>query len=313
MPRPLRIEYSDAIYHIMSRGDHREPIFLDDVDRHTFLRTLGEACQKTAWQLHTWCLMENHFHLVAETPQPNLVVGMKWLLGTYTGRFNRRHQLFGHLFSGRYKALIIDERGGDYLRTACDYVHLNPIRAGLVPANQPLTTYPWSSYPLYLEPGRRPPWLRVDRLLGAHGIESDTADDRIHFQQRMEQRRSEGEPADRWAAFRRGWKLGAADFVQRLTERLGRAGHSHELAHQRDETDTQRAERLVSEWLNSTGWTEADLTRRAKGDAGKVELARLLRQHTPMSRQWIAERLRMGGASNLTKLTATPRSVEYEN
>jgi hypothetical protein len=155
--------------------------------------------------------------------------------------------------------------------------------------------------------------LRVDRLLGAHGIQSDTAEDRIHFRQRMEHRRSEGEPADGWAVFRRGWKLGAADFVQRLTERLGRVGHKHELARERDETDTQRAERLVGEWLCSTGWTEADLTRRAKGDPGKVELARLLRQHTPMSRQWIAQRLRMGGASNVTKLTALPKSVEYEN
>jgi len=297
----------------MSRGDRREPIFLDDGDRQTFLRTLGEACQKTAWQLHAWCLMENHFHLVAETPQPNLVIGMKWLLGTYTGRFNRRHQLFGHLFSGRYKALIIDERGGDYLRTACDYVHLNPIRAGLVPPDQPLCAYVWSSYPLYLAPARRPSWLRVDRLLGAHGIQSDTAQRRIDFQQRMEQRRNQEDPADGWAAVRRGWKLGGSDFVQRLAERLGRAGHKHELARQRQETDAQRAERRVSEWLCSNRWTEAELNRRAKGDPGKVELARLLRQHTPMSRQWIADRLRMGSASNVTKLTAPPNSVEYEN
>ena len=101
MPRPLRIEYAGAIYHLMNRGDRREPIFLDDQDRQTFLRTLQEACEKTDWQIHAFCLMGNHFHLVAETPQPNLVAGMKWLLGTYTGRFNRRHEFFGHLFSGR--------------------------------------------------------------------------------------------------------------------------------------------------------------------------------------------------------------------
>jgi REP element-mobilizing transposase RayT len=136
----------------MSRGDHREPTFRDDTDRRAFLGALGEACEKTGWQIHTFCLMGNHFHLVAERPQPNLVAGMKRLLGTYTGRFNRRRQLFGHQFSGRYKALIIDERGGDYLRTACDYVHLNPVRAGLVPADQPLTSFPWSSYPLMGDP-----------------------------------------------------------------------------------------------------------------------------------------------------------------
>ena len=111
MARKLRVEYPGAIYHVMNRGDRREPIFRDDEDRQRFLETLGEACAKTGWQVHALCLMPNHFHLVVETPQPNLVAGMKWLLGTYTGRFNRRHKLFGHLFSGRYKALIVDGSG----------------------------------------------------------------------------------------------------------------------------------------------------------------------------------------------------------
>jgi putative transposase len=89
----------------MNRRDRREVIFDDDDDRKRFLATLGEACQKTEWQVHAYCLMRNHFHLVIETPQANLVAGMKWLLGVYTSRFSRRHKEFGHLFSGRYKAL----------------------------------------------------------------------------------------------------------------------------------------------------------------------------------------------------------------
>ena len=108
MARKLRLEYPGAIYHVMNRGDHREPIFRDDHDREQFLTTLGEACAKTGWQVHAWCLMGNHFHLVVEIPQANLVAGMKWWLGVYTSRFNRRHKLFGHLFSGRYKSLIVD-------------------------------------------------------------------------------------------------------------------------------------------------------------------------------------------------------------
>ena len=91
----------------MNRGDRREPIFKDDADRKRFFDILAEACVKTEWQVHAYCLMTNHFHLVVETPQANLVAGMKWFLGTYTSRFNRRHKLFGHLFSGRYKALIV--------------------------------------------------------------------------------------------------------------------------------------------------------------------------------------------------------------
>src|SRR6186713_3056455 len=129
MARKLRVQYPGAIYHVMNRGDRREDIFKNDFDRQCFLETLGEACAKTQWEIHAYCLMSNHFHLVLETPLPNLVPGMKWFLGTYTARFNRRHKLFGHLFSGRYKALIVDGSGNGYLCAVCDYVHLNPVRA----------------------------------------------------------------------------------------------------------------------------------------------------------------------------------------
>ena len=167
MARKLRIQYAGAVYHVMNRGDRREAIFDDDLDRERFLETLAEACAKTAWQVHAYCLMSNHFHLVLETPQPNLVAGMKWLLGTYTSRHNRRHREFGHLFSGRYKALLVDGSGDGYLKTVCDYVHLNPVRARLLSRRQPLSDFFWSSYPLYLgAPGKRPSWLRTDRLLG---------------------------------------------------------------------------------------------------------------------------------------------------
>ena len=130
MARKLRVEYAGAIYHVINRGDRRELIFMDDADRQRFVDTLGEVCAKTGWQVHAYVLMPNHFHLVVETPQPNLVAGMKWLLGTYTSRFNRRHKLFGHLFSGRYKSLIVDGSGSGYLKSVGDYVHLNPARGG---------------------------------------------------------------------------------------------------------------------------------------------------------------------------------------
>ena len=131
MPRKLRIQYPGAMYHVMSRGNRRERIFLDDVDRQDFLKTLAEACQKTGWQVHAYCLMSNHYHLVVETPEPNLVAGMAWLQSTYTIRLNRRHQLIGHVLSGRYKSQLLEGSGNGYLKTACDYVHLNPVRAGL--------------------------------------------------------------------------------------------------------------------------------------------------------------------------------------
>ena len=113
MPRQMRIEYPGAIYHVMSRGDQGEPIFLDQGDRHDFLKTLGEACAKNGFAVHAYCLMRNPFHLVVETPGGNLVDGMRWLLSTYSNRFNHRHELCGHLFSGRYKALVVDGSGRD--------------------------------------------------------------------------------------------------------------------------------------------------------------------------------------------------------
>src|SRR5438093_12343929 len=189
MARKLRVQYPDAIYHVMNRGDRREAIFKDDADRHRWLETLGECCEKTDWQVHAYCLMSNHFHLVLETPKANLVAGMKWFLGTYTSRFNRRHKLFGHLFSGRYKPLIVDGSGGGYLRTVCDYVHLNPVRAKLLRAGVALESFRWSSYAEYLKPlTKRPKWLRVDRLLGEKRIPKDSAAGRGEFARQMEQR-----------------------------------------------------------------------------------------------------------------------------
>ena len=169
---------------------------------------------------------------------------------------------------------------------------------------QPLSAYRWSSYPLYLAVGRRPGWLRVDRLLGEHGLARDDAAGRREFARQVEQRRREGDPAQAWAALRRGWKLGAADFVARLAEKLGRAGRPHELARERDETDEQRAEGLVQAWLAAAGWTEGDLAKGPKAAPGKIKLARELRRQTPMTRQWIAQRLHMGSASYVSHLAA---------
>ena len=192
MPRAVRVQYPGAIYHVMSRGDRREDIFLDDVDRQDFLKTLAEACQKAGFEIHAYCLMRNHFHLVLETPNANLVAGMAWFLSTYTIRFNHRHKLFGHVLSGRYKAQLVEGSGTGYLRTACDYVHLNPVRARMLQPEERLLSYPWSSFGAYLAaPEHRPGWVRVDRLLGEHGIREDTPAGRQRFEQWMERRRAE--------------------------------------------------------------------------------------------------------------------------
>ncbi len=280
MPRQLRIEYPGAIYHLMNRGDRREAIFRNDTDRALFLRTLGECCAKTQWQLHAWCLMPNHFHLVAETPLPNLVAGMKWFLGTYTSRFNRKHKLFGHLFSGRYKSLIVDGSGNGYLRTVCDYVHLNPVRARLLRQDQSLQSFPWSSYGEYLKaPAQRVPWLRVDRLLGEMRIPRDSVAGRREFARQMEQRRT-SESGKEWKSLRRGWCVGDEQFRTELLEQVSHKSSSNHYAEQRRESAQASAERIVREELKALAWTLKDLRRRRKGDAEKVRIALRLRAQT---------------------------------
>ena len=202
----------------MNRGDRREPIFKDDFDRKRFVSALDEACAKTGWQVHAYCLMNNHFHLVVETPAANLVAGMRWFMSTYTARFKRRHKLFGHLFSGRYKSLIVDGSGNGYLRTVCDYVHLNPVRAKLLRAEQPLRDYAWSSWPDYLKPPEeRPRWLRVDRLLGELCIPKDSIAGREELEQHLEVRRAQEDEGE-LKKIRRGWCLGRETFRQELLE-----------------------------------------------------------------------------------------------
>ncbi len=305
MPRKLRVQYPGAIYHVMNRGDRREPIFKDDQDRECFIRTLAEAAGKTGGQVHAYCLMPNHFHLVVETPQGNLVAGMKWFLGTYTARFNRRHKVYGHLFSGRYKALIVDGSGNGYLRTVCDYVHLNPVRAKLIKKDAPLEGYAWSSYPEYLKRSRWA-WLRVDRLLGEMGIGQDNAAGRRRFAEAMEERRGKGEAVE-WKRVRRGWFLGGAVLRGRLLEMMEGGMGEHHGGEEKRETDVRKGERIVEEELEKRGWSEQDLAARRKTDAEKTWIAARLRSQTVMTLEWIAERLKMGcrhtAANCLKKLT----------
>ena len=294
MARKLRVQYPGAIYHVMNRGDRREPIFKDDQDHRRFLETLGEACGKTGWHVHAYCLMLNHFHLVVETPKANLVAGMKWFLGTYTSRFDRRHKLFGHLFSGRYKSLIVDGSGDGYLRTVCDYVHLNPIRAKLLQPEQPLQEYRWSSYPEYLKrAGARVSWLRVDRVLGELGIRRDDTTGRKLFAQAMEERRGKDKPGE-WKSVRRGWFLGGLQLREQVLAMMECGMGAHHGGEEKRETDEQKAQRLVLEELEKRSWTEQDLKKRRKTDAHKVKMAARLRSQTVMTLDWIAQRLQMG-------------------
>jgi len=161
MTRPLRIEFPGAIYHVTSRGNARRKIFLDDADREAFLTTLAWVVERFKWICHAYCLMDNHFHLMIETPEPNLSRGMRQLNGVYTQSFNRRHRKVGHVFQGRFKAILVER--DSYLLELARYVVLNPVRAKMVKVPD---DYAWSSYRATLGLAPVAGGLSIDWLLG---------------------------------------------------------------------------------------------------------------------------------------------------
>jgi REP element-mobilizing transposase RayT len=162
MSRPLRIEFPDALYHLTSRGNRREPIFLDDADRLAFLAVLAQCCERMDAAVYAYCLMGNHYHLVLTTRRANLSALMRHLNGVYTQAVNRRHGKVGHVFQGRFKAILVDRDA--YFLALCPYVELNPVRAGMVSAPQ---QWPWSSYSAHVGIAPAPPWLDIGAVQAA--------------------------------------------------------------------------------------------------------------------------------------------------
>jgi putative transposase len=164
MARPLRVEYPGAYYHVINRGNNQENIFRNDRDKEKFLEYLQKANERFSIIIHTYCLMSNHFHLLVQTPQPNLSVTMQWINVSYATYFNRKRGRHGHLFQGRFKAILID--ADEYLKHLSRYIHLNPVRAKMV---RTPSKYLWSSYAAFIGKIKAPPFLETGRLLSNFG------------------------------------------------------------------------------------------------------------------------------------------------
>lgn len=160
MTRALRLEYSGALYHITSRGDRREDIYEDDDDRIAFLELFSAVCEAYNWDCHGYCLMSNHYHLLIETPEPNLSQGMRQLNGVYSQKYNYRHNKVGHVFQGRYTSILVEKES--YLLELTRYIVLNPVRAKMVDS---VVSWPWSSYRAVVGKTNIPDYLNVDWVL----------------------------------------------------------------------------------------------------------------------------------------------------
>ena len=210
MARPLRIEFAGALYHLTSRGDRREDIFLDDVDRKMFLEVLADVCDRFRWVCHAYCLMSNHYHLVVETRESTLSQGMRQLNGVFTQRSNRRHHRVGHVFQGRYKAILVQKEA--YLLELVRYVVLNPVRAGMVRSAR---EWPWSSYRATAGMIEAPSWLHLDWVLSAFGSKRKAA--MVAFRQFVSDGRAANAP---WADLKRQVYLGDEAFVDAMLVKL---------------------------------------------------------------------------------------------
>jgi REP element-mobilizing transposase RayT len=173
MARPLRLEFPGAIYHLTSRGDRREAIYEDDNDRIQWLGVLSKACERYNWRVHAYCLMDNHYHVLLETVDGNLSKGMRHLNGVYTQYFNRQHNRVGHVFQGRFKAILVEREA--YLLGLSRYVVLNPIRAHMI---KDMDQWEWSSYRATIGKAQIPDWLETDWLLSHFGKQRKRARER---------------------------------------------------------------------------------------------------------------------------------------
>ena len=208
MARPWRIEYEGALYHVFSRGNNQQDIFVTDDDCYLFLDTIGQMSDRFDTDIFAYVLMDNHYHLLLRTPKANLSRSMQWLGTTYTRRFNLDHFQSGHLFQGRYKSILVENNA--YLLQLSYYIHNNPLRAGIV---KRLIDYRWSSYPAYAYNRRHPKWLYNDLIL------SQIQGENKYRKYREKSQKYSDEHRRIWEDVRHGFIYGSQKFVKRIKDR----------------------------------------------------------------------------------------------
>jgi len=297
MARRIRIQFPGARYHIINRGNYRHDVFVSAGAWQAFVRTLGEAAEQFRWRVHAYVAMSNHYHVALETPEPNLALGMHWLQTTYATRHNRFRRRHGHLFQGRFKSLLIQDSA--HLARVVDYIHLNPIRAKILPADR-LLDYQASSLGALVS-GARPTWLVVDQcrevadptestkgwpdyLKCLVAVANNPGDD---------ERMKRGGLSAGWAIGTSGWRKALArEYAQ---TKLAPEWAADELAEFRQNLWQQELEAGLAQ----IGQTLDAAAAAPKTISWKLELAHRLRQASTAPYSWIAKTLRMGAASSV--------------
>ncbi|MFG6449405.1 transposase [Roseateles sp. BYS180W] len=254
MAHPLRIEFPNALYHVTSRGDRREPIFEDDEDRAALLEVVGAALDRFDASVLAWCFMGNHYRLLVHTRAANLSLVMRHINGVYSQRYNRRHGLVGHLFQGRFKAVLVDREA--YLLEVCRYIELNPVRARMVTS---AGDWAWSSFAAHTGLANAPAWLdRLGVWQTLLGREVQSPKDAALAAERYASHVAAGHAVRLWdEALRQQIYLGDAEFVARMQAAMS--------AEQEGQTDIPRAQRAapmsVRQWLDACADRDEALVR----------------------------------------------------
>ena len=288
----------------MSRGNNGQKIFYGKKGQESFLKVLNETCDRTGWIVHAYVLMGNHYHLLIETPEPNLVAGMKWLQGIYTQRVNSWMKRRGHLFQGRYKAQLVnaDPMESRYFQTVCDYIHLNPSRARMIGKGkqwETLKEYPWSSLASYCKwNSKRAPWLAVEKLLGTYSFKDNTLG-RETYLKYLEAKGAE--TGESYKELSRGWCLGDGDFKQRMLDKAEKLlsknkKESNSNTIQKEHSEGE-ATRIMFAALEKLGIDVEQLPKMRKAALEKKAIAAKIATQTLASTEWIAKQLHMGHRS----------------
>ncbi len=299
MARKPRLEFAGAKYHVISRGNYRKDVF-EGGAAESFEKTLFEACGKCGWRLHAYVIMSNHYHLALETPEANLVEGMRWMQGTFANRFNAYCGERGHVFQSRYKSLVIEE--GRPLLGLVNYIHLNPVRAGLVMLGE-LKDYRWSSYPKFLKKEVKAPLIRSEFLAAlefpdsAGGMRQYAKHLEIAEENDLRKREEFGK------RYCRGWAVASKEYRKTLKRMFAqveepRGWGGRDLAELREEKWSDVLEGL----LEREGKSLSDAAHEPKSASWKVRIARVLRATTTAKNGWIGERLVMGHPSRVCNL-----------
>ncbi len=286
MARPLRLSFEDAVYHITARGNRRENIFYSDKDRLVFLEKLKETFQKYSIICYAYCLMDNHYHLFIKTPHANISEGMHYLNTSYTNWFKAGHKIVGVIFQGRYKSILVDE--DSYGLRLSAYIHLNPLRAGIV---DEIKEYRWSSYLDYM--GKRRSVDRLDAEFILKQFDRDIKKARRRYKRFVLENADMDSPLE---DSYRGIALGKVEFIEKIKEKINSLGKEREVTETKI-AGTYSAEEIIQSIVNKLRVEKEELFGKRKGNIYRQLALYLLKRYTVLSLKEIGEMFRMDYAA----------------